>query len=151
MTRGNPETRKANDPMRTERHNYYEAMFLISQATAADMNAATEHIKGLLDRSGAEIVALKKWDERRLAFEIGGQKRAVYIICYFKMQATKLADFDRDCNLSEKIMRTLVTKADHLTIEEMQSADSRQAMADEAAIRAMGEDAEDADMVEEEV
>lgn len=137
--------------MRTERHNYYEAMFMISQATAADMNGATEHIKGLLDRAGAEIVALKKWDERRLAFEIGGQKRAVYIICYFKAPAAKMMDFDRDCNLSEKILRVLVTKAEHLTIEEMQSADSRQAMADEAAIRRMGEEADEVDMVEEEV
>jgi len=137
--------------MRTERHNHYEAMFLISQATAADMNGAMEHIRGLLDRAQAEVVALKKWDERRLAFEIGGQKRAVFILCYFKAPALKMVDFDRDCNLSEKIMRVLVTKADHLTIEEMQSADSRQAMADEAALRRMGEDSEEPEFIEEEV
>lgn len=137
--------------MRTERHNYYEAMFLISQATAADMNGAMDHIRGILDRAQAEVVALKKWDERRLAFEIDGQKRAVFILCYFKAPALKMVDFDRDCNLSEKIMRVLVTKADHLTIEEMQSADSRQAMADEAALRRMGEDSDEPEFIEEEV
>ncbi len=136
--------------MRNERVNYYEAMFVISQAVAADLNGAIEHIKGLLDRAGAEVVALKKWDERRLAYEIGGQKRAVFILAYFKCNATKLEDFDRDCNLSEKILRVLVTKADHLTIEEMQVADSRQELADEAALRGAGEESEEAEFVEEE-
>jgi small subunit ribosomal protein S6 len=136
--------------MRNERTNYYEAMFVISQAVAADLNGAIEHIKGLLDRAGAEVVALRKWDERRLAFEIGGQKRAVFILAYFKCLATKMTDFDRDCNLSEKILRVLVTKADHLTIEEMQSADSRQQLADEAAIRGAGEDATEIEFAEEE-
>lgn len=121
--------------MTNVRTNYYEAMFLISQATAADFGGAIDHIKELLGRSHAEIVALRKWDERRLAFEINGQKRGVFVLAYFKAPSTSIDTLTRDCNLSERILRCLVLKADHLTIEEMQSADERQALDDEARLR----------------
>ena len=55
----------------------YEAMFLLSQAVAADLSSAIEHIKELIARANGEIIALRKWDERRLAYEIAGQKRGV--------------------------------------------------------------------------
>jgi len=57
----------------------YEAMFLIGQAAAADLASSIEHIKEILGRGHAELIAMRKWDERRLAFEIDKQKRgAIY-------------------------------------------------------------------------
>ena len=53
----------------------YECMFLISQGEAANLHAVVEHIGEILGKGGAEILALKKWDERRLAYEIEKQKR----------------------------------------------------------------------------
>lgn len=122
--------------MPTDRSYHYEAMFLIGQATAADLGSVINHIDELLNRAGAKLIAMAKWDERRLAYEIDKQKRGLYIIAYFEAPASKMAQFDRDCQLSETIMRVLTTRADHLTLEEMQAADGRDALLSEAKLRA---------------
>lgn len=114
----------------------YEAMFLISQAVAADFNGMIAHINEILSRGHAEVIAMKKWDERRLAYEIKGQKRGIYILVYFKATGEGFAHIERDCNLSEKVMRTLVTRCDHLSVEEMQAMDGRKDLEVEAKLRA---------------
>lgn len=113
----------------------YEAMFLLSQATAAAFGDAITHINEILARGHAEIIAMKKWDERRLAFEVDGQKRGVYILTYFRAPGPDVAHIERDCNLSEKIMRVLILRADHLTDEEMKSFDARKELEIEAKMR----------------
>lgn len=119
-----------------DRKYYYEAMFLVGQAVAADLGGAVAHINEILSRGHAEIVALKKWDERRLAYEIKGQKRGTYILVYFKAASKDLAHIERDCNLSEKLLRTLILRADHLTVEEMQATDGRKELEVEIRMRA---------------
>lgn len=114
----------------------YEVMFVISQAEAADLAGVVEHIDGLFARNGAERLAMRKWDERRLAYEIDKQKRAVYLLAYFRLPTDRLGGFERDCNLSERILRFLIIKADHLTAEEIASADAREELAIEARLRA---------------
>lgn len=114
----------------------YEAMFLISQAVAADLGGAIAHINELLGRANAEVIAMRKWDERRLAFEIKGQKRGMYILVYFRAPNTSIAHLERDCNLSEKVLRAMILRADHLTEDEMKAADARDALEAESRLRA---------------
>lgn len=121
----------------TEKRSYtYEAMFLIGQAAAADLSGVIEHIKEILARGHAEIIAMRKWDERRLAYEIKKQKRGLYILCYFKAPNDQLGHIERDCNLSEKVLRALILRADHLTQDEMAAADGRTELEVEAKLRA---------------
>jgi len=118
----------------TKRFNY-EGMFLVSQQSASDVNAVVTHIKEILEKAGAEIIALKKWEERRLAFEISKQKRGFFFLAYFSCDGSKLVGIERDCNLSETILRSMVLRVDYLTLEEMQAADGREELATEAALR----------------
>lgn len=114
----------------------YEAMFMLSQATASQLNDAIAHINEILARGNAQLIAMRKWDERRLAYEIAGQKRAVYILAYFKAPGPDVAHIERDCNLSEKIMRAMILRADHLTEEEILAMDARKELETEARLRA---------------
>ncbi|PHQ78803.1 MAG: 30S ribosomal protein S6 [Phycisphaera sp.] len=128
---------KGNQEMaEKQRINEYEGMFLISQGEAADFGGVIEHINHLFERAGAEVIAMQKWEERRLSYEIDKQKRGVYILTYFKAPAENLQAFERDCNISERVLRVLVTKADHLTLEEMQAFDRRSDLVVEAKERA---------------
>ncbi len=116
--------------------NPYEVMFLTSQGAAADLNALVEHISELFSRAGSEIISLRKWDERRLAFPIEKQKRGVYFLAYANMPIDGPAHLERDCVISEKIMRVLLTKADHLSMDEITVHDKRDELATEAKLRA---------------
>jgi small subunit ribosomal protein S6 len=122
--------------MPAPRSYVYECMILISQSVAADLAGALEHINGILGRAKAEVLAMRKWDERRLAYEIDKQKRGVYILCYFRAPNHLMSHFERDCNLSEKIMRVMILRADHLSAEEIAAKDGRDALATEAKLRA---------------
>lgn len=123
--------------MTAKRTYNYEIMFLIGQAQAADLAAAIEHLKEIIvTRGHGEILAIKKWDERRLAYEIRGQKRGMYILCYFASPTNKLGDIERAFNLSEVVLRTLLVKADHLTVEEMKNVDGQADLTIEANLKA---------------
>ena len=121
--------------MTDTRIRQYEAMFLLSPAIAADMETILAEINGHFERIGAEVVAIKKWDERRLAYEIGKNKRGVYLLSYFRVDTSKVVELERLCQLSENILRVLVVSAEHLTQEEMESAEGRAEMEAEAALR----------------
>jgi len=114
----------------------YEAMFLLSQGVAAELGSAIDHIKEIIARGHGEIIAMRKWDERRLAYEIQGQKRGYYVLVYFKAAGPDIAHIERDCNLSEKIMRTMILRCDHLSQEDMVAADARKELDVEAKLRA---------------
>jgi small subunit ribosomal protein S6 len=116
------------------RYNY-EAMFLVSPADAADLGGVVEHIKETIARGEGELISLKKWDERRLAFEIKKNKRGVYFLAYFACDPVNIDVIERACNLSERILRVMFTRADHLTLEEMQAADGQADLAAEAQLR----------------
>lgn len=129
--------------MSETRINAYEGMFLFPQTVAADLQSAADHVLEILSKGGAEIVSLCKWDERRLAYDIKGNKRGVYVLAFFRVLSTKLAGIERDCNLSEKLLRSMVTRADHLTEEQLRNAEAMQRTADEARLRgAPGEEPE---------
>jgi small subunit ribosomal protein S6 len=122
--------------MATKRSYNYEAMFLIGQNVSADLTAVIQHINEILARGNAEVIAMRKWDERRLAYEIRGQKRGLYILVYFRAPGPDVAHIERDCNLSEKILRAMILRADHMNTEQMQAADARKELEVEAKLRA---------------
>lgn len=119
----------------TQNTSIYESMFLVSQAEGANVGSILEHIEEILGRANAEIRAMRKWDDRRLAYEIDKQRRGVYFLCYFEAPHEAIAHIERDCNLSERIMRVLILNADHLTDEEVAANDDRKGLATESKLR----------------
>jgi len=91
----------------------YEAMFLVDSAEATtDWDGVTTAIKSILEKAEAEIVSIRKWDDRKLAYEINGKGKGVYILCYFRAGGSRLRDIERDVQLSERIMRVLILCAE---------------------------------------
>jgi small subunit ribosomal protein S6 len=98
----------------------YEAMFLIDSAEAAkDWDGIIDLVTKMLNKIEAQIISLKKWDERPLAYSIKRCSRGTYILSYFKADGRKITELERDVLLSERIMRALILRIDHLTEEEI--------------------------------
>lgn len=100
----------------------YEGMFLFDPAAAVDWSNVEAEVNRLISRAEGQLIACKRWDERRLAYEIRGRKRACYVLTYFRAPGDRIAGIERDVQLSENILRCLVLRADHLTEEEMKQA-----------------------------
>lgn len=106
--------------MKTVSKNLYEGMFLVDSALAAsDWDGVLEIIKSILGRSGAEIVSLSKWDDRKLAYEVNKKGRGTYLLCYFRVEGEKVKDIERDVKLSEKIMRVLILSTEPMSQEDI--------------------------------
>ena len=117
------------------RHGIYEGMFLFPQSAAADMRGVVDHVQSILERAGAELVAIQKWDERRLAYDIASNKRGLYILTYFKSDRSEIPTIERACNLSELMLRAMILRAEHVPAEEIEAADQREALNDEIKLR----------------
>lgn len=116
----------------------YEAMFVFPQAQTANLGAAVDHVMEILNRAEAEVIAFTKWGERNLATPIANNKRGLFLLAFFHVRGAKLAGIERDANLSEMIVRFLITRADHLTEDEMRAWDGRDQLTAEIRLRSSG-------------
>jgi small subunit ribosomal protein S6 len=99
----------------------YEGLFLVdSGEAAADWDGINKTIGKVLARGDAEVVSIRKWDERRLAYDIKGKSRGTYILTYFRGDPSKVAAIERAAQLSEQIMRVLIIRTDRMRKENME-------------------------------
>ena len=118
----------------SEDQKSYEAMFLVD-ATDSDFHAASEAARVALERNQAEVLSMKPWDERRLAYAIRGRRRGLYILAYFKAPPDQIQHLERDCQLDERVLRLLVLRRDDLKDEEINADTPATANARRAAAR----------------
>lgn len=97
----------------------YEAMFLMNPAVAPEWPAAEAEIRRLLDRGHAKVLAMKKWDDRKLAYEIEGHKRGTYGLVFFEADSQMVTPLERDAQLSEAVLRLLVLRHERITAEQI--------------------------------
>jgi small subunit ribosomal protein S6 len=91
----------------------YEGMFILDSGKySRDPGAVADQINQLITQAGGTVLAARLWDERKLAYPIKGHKKGVYWLTYFTMPSANLTGFERQCQLTEEIIRQLVLKVD---------------------------------------
>lgn len=103
--------------------NQYEAMFLLGPAATQENEGGVALVRALVERHGGQLNHIKKWDERRLTYEIKKQKRGTYVIAFFKASGNAITPLEREVKLSDDFLRVLVTRADHLNQQEMEAVE----------------------------
>ncbi len=100
--------------------NVYECMFLLdTNKVAGDVTSAAKQLHAILERNQAEVLASRPWDERRLAYPIKKHKKGLYYLTYFRTEGKNVANIERDCALSELILRTLILAIDPKLVDAM--------------------------------
>jgi len=100
--------------------NSYECLLLLDPTKAAtDLEGVKTQLHHTLEKYGAEILASRKWDDRKLAYPIGGHKKGLYYLTYFKADSLKITELDHDFRLSEVILRHMISAIDPKWHEEM--------------------------------
>ena len=99
----------------------YEGMFLVDSGKAAsDWDGVNAAVKRILDRAEAEIVSIRKWDDRKLAYDIKGTSRGTYLLCYFKVDGSQIQSIEKAVQLSEIVIRVLILSTDQMTQEDIE-------------------------------
>ena len=80
-------------------------------------DAPEDRVQATLDRStraitgaGGQIVKVSPWGRRRLAYPIGSHREGSYFIVVFDAPAEAVAELERGLNITEEVMRHLVTR-----------------------------------------
>ncbi len=91
----------------------YEGMFILDPAKfSRDPAAAAQQVADLIKQHGGTILAARIWDERKLAYPIKGHKKGVYWLTYFRMEGSGITPLERQCEISDDIIRQLILKVD---------------------------------------
>lgn len=97
----------------------YEVMFLFDNTAVHEWSEIEAEVRRLFERIEAKPLAIVKYDERKLAYEIKGRKRGIYVLSYFDANPTRITDFERDIRLNELILRALVLHVEKLSEEKL--------------------------------
>ncbi len=92
--------------------NKYEGMFLLDNSKVkVDPAECVGVVTEVLKKYQANIVRIERWDERKLAYEIRGQKRATYVLAHFEMAPENPGQLRHDVSLNENFLRCLLQNA----------------------------------------
>jgi len=91
----------------------YEGMFLVDPvAHAADPEGVEKSVRSLLEKHGAKVHEFARWDERKLAYEVKGHKRGVYLLAHFEIAGGSIDPLSKECHITEVVLRQLLVRLD---------------------------------------
>jgi len=91
----------------------YECMLILdSNRFSRDQAGVSGQITKFVQAAGGEVLVSRVWEERRLAYPINGHRKGTYWLSYFKLESRQVAAVERECQLSESILRSLILKVE---------------------------------------
>ena len=78
-----------------------------------------EEVTNLLRKHDCKVLSARKWEDRKLAYEIRGQKRGTYLLSYVEMDGKSIPSLKKDFMLTEFVLRHLVVRAEAVPEEEI--------------------------------
>ncbi|MGE0609176.1 MAG: 30S ribosomal protein S6 [Pirellulales bacterium] len=130
--------------------NVYEGMFILdSNRYAREGAVLAGQINEMVRKHGGEMLASRLWEERRLAYPIEGHRKGTYWLTYFRIDSAAIAKINRECQLSDAILRSLVLKiepriADALVAHALSGNTAKETSVAKAVVGA-DDDADDSD------
>jgi small subunit ribosomal protein S6 len=110
----------------------YELMLVLRPDTP------DEQVQALLDRAtrsiaaaGGQIVKVSPWGRRRLAYQIGQYREGSYFLVLFDAPPEAVLELERGLNITEEVMRHLVTRVERPTARRPQADEGEEGLDDE--------------------
>jgi len=124
--------------------NQYEIAVLYHPDLEIDLDKAESRVTKIITDNGGKITKTDNWGKRKLAYTIAKQEFAVYVFYTVDMPGENVAKVEQTFNITDEIIRFLITKPD---LKAMEKADVMRAekarKAAERGDRADDDEAED--------
>lgn len=102
--------------------NVYEGMFIFDPGRfARDAAGVSGKIEKMVNEAGGELLVSRLWEERRLAYPIKGNRKGTYWLTYFRADSQQLTGMNRQCEISDDVMRHLFIKIDDRIVDALVS------------------------------
>lgn len=91
----------------------YEALYIIHpDLSEEDVTSTMEKYKEVVETEGGEVESVNRWEKRRLAYEIKGQKEGIYVLMNYKAEAKVSTELDRLLKITENVLRHIIVRLD---------------------------------------
>ncbi|HYI23340.1 MAG TPA: 30S ribosomal protein S6 [Candidatus Limnocylindrales bacterium] len=102
----------------------YELMLVLRPDTPDDqVQTVIDKATRTVTSAEGQIVKVSPWGRRRLAYPIGQYREGSYFIVLFDAPAPAVLELERGLNITEEVMRHLVTRVDRPLKSRAQSGD----------------------------
>jgi small subunit ribosomal protein S6 len=103
----------------------YELMLVLRPDVAEDrVQAVLDRSTRTISTANGQIVKVSPWGRRRLAYPIGQFREGSYYIILFDAPADAVLELERGLNITEEVMRHLVTRVERPTATRRAEASS---------------------------
>lgn len=127
--------------------NTYEIAVLYHPDLEVDLEKGSKRVEKIITDNNGKITKTDNWGKRKLAYQIKKQDFAVYVFYTVDIPAQNVAKIEQTFNITDEIVRFLITKPDQKAIEKAEALKAEKAK--KAAERGEREDDEDRDEDEE--
>ena len=97
----------------------YEALYIVHpDLTDEEIAPITEKYKHVIEEQGGEVEEINRWDKRRLAYEVMGQREGIYVLMNFKSDSKAKDELDRLLKIGDDTMRHIIVRNDEMKVVE---------------------------------
>lgn len=100
----------------------YEIAVLYHPDLEVDLTKAEERVTKIFTDNGGEVTATDNWGKRKLAYNIKGNEHAVYVFYTVEMPGEGVAKVESTLNITDEVIRFLITKPDLKAIAKAEAA-----------------------------
>lgn len=101
--------------------NSYEIAVLYHPDLEIDLEKSAAKVAKIVTDNGGKITAEDNWGKRKLAYPIKGHDHAVYVFYTVDLPSTNLAKVEVTLNITDEVIRFLITKPDTAAIEKAEA------------------------------
>jgi small subunit ribosomal protein S6 len=102
--------------------NVYEGLYILDpNKYSRDPATVSGQLSEMITQAGGEVLASRLWEERRLAYSIGGHRKGTYWLTYFRVNTDQLTLINRQCQLNDNVIRSLFLRVDPRIVDALVS------------------------------
>ncbi len=90
----------------------YESMFILPPMEDEPISENIEKVKKFIAEKKGEILEVKDWGKRKLAYEINNHNEGYYVIITFEFEPNQISSLKNFYKLDENVIRSIVIKKD---------------------------------------
>ena len=102
--------------------NLYEIAVLIHPDLEIDLAKPLKKVEKIFTDNGSKITKADNWGKKKLAYNINKQDHAVYVFYTLEMPAENVAKVESTLNITDEVIRYLLTRVDLKAIAKAEAA-----------------------------
>ena len=102
--------------------NQYEIAVLYDPHLEIDLTKAEDKVKKIFTDGGGKVTKTDNWGKKKLAYPIAKHDHAVYVFYSVEMPGEGVAKVESTLNITDEVIRYLVTRPDLKAIAKAEAA-----------------------------